>query len=422
MGQGTSIPKQFTVNQMVDTIKKATGATIPNMYPDQEFLKEHYDIIQPYRPLINYYKGIGYRQVNTFYKTGNKPSVPSQLSQNIQQLFKLDSAPTGAKFWEYFVQAMDDLYTKVKPLDHDIIVYRGVKQSTVGQNFFDGNCIMSANYPPGKKHRYCAPKEMFNFKYFSDFTNDQNVEEYVYETLGFVSTGTRFSVALNFGCTSGFYCDTIFAMRLPAGTKFIMPLTKTVDAGGKEHYSDYEAELVLFPLHNTFVVDSAGKMKYGELTTNIYYGTFCNELNVYRPPNMPKQRSTQKRSLVDIDTIKQNPSGKCTKARIEFCKLQDKICNPNTGNCVQPTIANIIKAGLIKTADKKATKGKPKTVVGKTIGKCTAQKRADCKKENKICNPDSGQCLKNTAANQSKASLAAQKHGTTVSEFTQNFL
>lgn len=430
MGQGLSqLPKHFTVKQMVASFPDADKL---KMYPDQEFLKEHYEIIQPYRKLIDFYKGTSYRTVNSFYKTGHSYPVPSDVRDNIKELFGLATAPTGKQFWIYFIKAMDDLYAKVKPLDHDIVVYRGVRNGTVGQNFFDGDCIVSVKYPKGQSHRYCKPEEMLDFKFFSDF-KDQDIREYVYETLGFVSTSTRFHTALNFGCSGAFsQCDTIFAMRLPAGTKFIMPLIKTVDAKGKEQYSDYEYEFILFPLHNTFIIDQAGVVNYKVVTAgvnyiiNLYYGSYCNALNMYRPPNMPKQRELQKlpttvkKVPIDVKALNQNPGGKCDKYKIEDCADQNKICNPKTGKCLQPTAANIKKVGLTKP--KKSAKKKA-AVTGKTIGKCTASKREQCKKSGKICNPKTGQCLKSTAANQTKAAAAAQGFGIkTTTEFTKYFL
>ena len=66
-----SLPKTITVKDMETSVLQTTSLfTFPNLYPNQEFLKEHYKILVPYRLLINYYKGVGYRQVNTFYKTG----------------------------------------------------------------------------------------------------------------------------------------------------------------------------------------------------------------------------------------------------------------------------------------------------------------------------------------------------------------
>ena len=358
MGLGFSqTPKQFTVNQMANTIDSSSDADKPNMYPDQTFLKEHYEIIQPYRKLIDFYKGTGYRIVNNFYKTGHHYPVPQGVRNNIKELFDLATAPTGKKFWDYFTQAMDDLRAKVKPLDHDIVIYRGVKSGTIGQNFFNGDCIVSVKYPKGQSHRYCKPEEMFDFKFFSDFKEQQDIREYVYETLGFVSTSTRFHTALNFGCNDFDlnHCDTIFAMRLPAGTKFIMPLVKTVSNMGvgvfgqvlhEEKYSDYEYEFILFPLYNTFVIDQTRTIDSNYKIT-LYYGSFCNELNMYRPPDMPKQRKLREaKKLTDVKTLKQQPSEKCDDNKIGKCADQNKICNPKTGHCLQPTTANIKKTGL----------------------------------------------------------------------------
>ena len=366
--------------------------------------------------------------MNSFYKTGHNYAVPQDVRNNIKELFGLTTAPTGKKFWDYFTQAMDDLYAKVKPLEHDIVVYRGVKSGTVGQNFFNGDCIMSVKYPKGQSHRYCKPEEMLDFKFFSDF-KEQDIREYVYETLGFVSTSTRFHTALNFGCSTFSQCDTIFAMRLPAGTKFIMPMAKTIDAWGVEQYSDYEYEFILFPLHNTFVIDQTRVVNFNPASYNfiitLYYGSYCNELNMYRPQDMPKQRELQMqiivaKKLTDVKTLKQKPGEKCDKNKIENCADQNKICNPKTGQCLQPTTANIKKAGLSKP--KKSAKKKA-AVKGKTIGKCTAAKREQCKKSGKICNPKTGQCLKSTATNQTKAAAAAQEFGIkTATEFTKYFL
>lgn len=304
--QSLDIPKHFTVQEMIDAIQKFKFRK-PYLVPPQEFLAEHYEIIHPYEDLINYYKGTGYKMINTYYKTGaiaevDYPDIDIRELQAVQKILGLKNEPSKPDFGKYFAQAMEKLYDEIKPIDRDRIVFRGVNKATVAQNLFTGDCVKSRLFKG--IHRYCKPEEIVPIKYFEDFTTGQNPEDYVYETLGFSSTTAKYFLAEAFASDLGYEpFDTLFAFRVPAGTKGIFPVMKnaTTYSGPPYLYSDAEFEMILFPKHNTFVIEKEIQVTYTvpdgdtEETVTILCGTICNDLNIYRPKDMPKLRKKMRR-------------------------------------------------------------------------------------------------------------------------------
>lgn len=359
----SEVPEHFTVPEMIDIIKDKKFEKI-YPYPNNkgEFLNEHYKILEPYREIIQFYKGQGYRPINTYYKTGQVRNLgasgPAKLE--LQKLFNLKTPPSGVQFIKYYIKAVEQLYEKIKPLERDYIVFRGVHNATFAQNMFTGDCVKSLYF--SGEHRYCKPSEIVPAKTFSEFKEDQNPEDYIYETLGFTSTTTKFRTAEMFaGEFPGVY-DTFLALRIPAGTKVIFPIKKVATSlsGPPYEFADGEYEFILFPLHNTFVLDSLLPMEISTfganlIPVNLFCGTICNDLNMYRPKGMPKlhplvKQPTAPKPKPTLPAPKQVASGKCTAEKIDNCKSQGKICNPVTGKCLIANKANIKKIQGAKTA------------------------------------------------------------------------
>jgi len=125
---------------------------------------------------------------------------------------------------------------------------------------------------------------------------------------------------------------------------------------------------------------------------------------------------------------------KCTAEKIAKCAEEDKICNPKTGRCVKKdgkigkklleerrrraAGAAERRAGVKpkskskkskskKSKSKKSKKSK-KPKEPKSKKKCTAEKIAKCTEEDKICNPETGRCVKKDGK-LGKQILAAKK-------------
>ena len=376
------IPKNITVNFITEKVK---AGEFPNMYPDQAFLKEHYEIIAPYLTEIRLYKELCYKELNTYYKTGEIIMQGGCTSAALNEVAN-KVGKTGLSAEEkvkLVTKRLEELYSKVKPLPHDIVVYRGVKIGTIGQNMFTGECIKTRLYNLDM-HRFCLDPSLENIKLYKDRTKTGDPRRYVYETLGFVSTTSKISTALSFADTDKGY-DTVMAFRLPKGTKFIMPIRK--DFGDK--FSDYEYEFILFPKHCTFLVYNIENFTFSKWDQNkypLYIGTFCNTLNGYRPKNSPILRALRVKILnPDVWYKKQQKSRPLLSYSGGACKHTDchqylHFCDPGTGKCLGDKLENIAK---IKEWWKQTNvKGKCKSA---TVDKCL----------NKYlpCDPASGKCF-----------------------------
>ena len=76
---------------------------------------------------------------------------------------------------------------------------------------------------------------------------------------------------------------------MPAGTKFIMPLGKF-----EGNFINPEQEFILFPRHNTFVINNIQISNVDNEKVHIYVGEIRNDLNEYRPKGSPKLRQPLK--------------------------------------------------------------------------------------------------------------------------------
>ncbi len=370
-------PKNITVDWINDQLQKGK---FPNMYPDKAFLKEHYDIVNDYRTEIRLYKGTCYKDLNTYYKTGEVImqggcNIPD-LNLIAQKAGKENLTPEEKVI--LVADRLEELYDKVKPLDRDIIVYRGVKRGTIGQNLFTGACIKTRLYDLDM-HRFCEDPDIEAIRLYQNHKPGEDPRPYVYETLGFASTGTQISTALGFAAKDTEY-DTVLALRLPAGTKFIMPVD--------EHGNDYEYEFILFPQHSTFVINNTVDvvLKGGYPPIPVYVGSFCNELNKYRPKEGPMLRDLRikllnpgewwdkqkkERPLLTVHTIKCN---------VAQCEGYLHFCDPETGKCLgdKPETAQAIQNWWRQKNVK---------------GKCTDKKVDKCVNKFQACDPNTGKCL-----------------------------
>ncbi len=380
------IPKKITVNFMT---KKVKAGEFPNIYPDQTFLKEHYQIIEPYLTEILLYKGACYKELNTYYKTGEiimqGGCGSAQLTQVATKVGKTGlSAEEKVKL---VADRLKELYSKVKPLPYDIIVYRGVKIGTIGQNMFTGECIKTRLYNLDM-HRFCIDPDLGDIKLYKDRKNG-DPRRYIYETLGFVSTTSRIGTALGFSETADNNYDTVMAFRLPKGTKFIMPINKDAYSG---RYIDYEYEFILFPKHCTFIVNNIENVKLKKYSTNkypLYIGTFCNTLNKYRPKNSPILRALRVKILNPDDWYDQQAKSRPLFSYVggacknKNCHQYLHFCDPSTGKCLGNKLENITK---IKEWWKQTS----------IKGKCNSGVVDKCLDKHLPCDPETGKCLTQT--------------------------
>nr|QBK87374.1 MAG: ADP-ribosyltransferase exoenzyme [Marseillevirus LCMAC201] len=339
--------QKYTVKWINHKLEKGY---FPNIYPDKSFLKEHYNIINPYLTEIKLYKGLCYKELNTYFKTGEVIIQGDCPVATLDQIAK-KAGKTGLSAIEKIklvAHRIEELYTKVKPLPYDVIVYRGVKRGTIGQNLFSGAYIKTRSYDLDM-HRFCEDPDLQNIQLYKNCKGDPR--PYISETLGFVSTSSKISVALRFA-NKGVEYDTVIALILPAGTKFIMP----VDSSG----DDFEREYILFPQHNTFVINNVidTEVKVINKKIPIYVGAYCNELNEYRPklltlkttactsfceeflhfcdPKTGKCLGDKPKTYTTIQNWwkQKNLKGKCNKKTIKKCVDKFEACDPNTGKCI----------------------------------------------------------------------------------------
>jgi hypothetical protein len=287
-------PANISDDWLVDSLN---GGKIPNMYPDFNFLNEHYEILEKYKDSVTHYKGAGYIMVNSFLQTG---IGDKKTRKTVRDLFKL--------------------YNLVKPLPYDIVVYRGVTY-TIGQDFMTGTCARTRKYKKPKNFDDKVCPKMIPIKVINNLRMKDDIRNYIYENLGFVSTTTDIFTALHFSNE-----DTIISYIIKAGTRFICPLN--------ERYKDDEYELILFPLHNSFILTNMVDVKMFKKERTIYVGIVSDKLNKYRLPNHPKLHDKIETNLQVVEKCIvefQKPRYKCTQSKIASCAKEGKYCRE--GEC-----------------------------------------------------------------------------------------
>ena len=364
---------------ITDIIQSAKNHSYPNQYPGTDFLTEHFKIIKDYKKYIDAYKGVCYTEINNYYRTG-EILIQQCNTANI------DATLTPEQVIKQVAEKLEELYDKVKPLDHDIIVYRGVSQGMLGQNVFDGKCISSVKYN-ADQHLFCDKEDIVPIPLFKNY-DGTDTEKYVIETLGYASVSTVINVSAGFAGN-----DTLIMYRLPAGTKFIMPIQGA--------FPDFEHELILFPYNNTFILYDEIPGGFGYNNSSLFVGTFCNELNEFKI-TLPKKRPFKvkfnnvkdwendifkKDPLIGL-VLAGNTVGEC-KNLYTGCPHPYHFCDPETGKCIGDNPDNRKKI-------------KDKLLELNTAGKCQPQKVDECIQNNELCNPQTGDCEKTEKYNNSK--------------------
>ena len=82
---------------------------------------------------------------------------------------------------------------------------------------------------------------------------------------------------------------------------------------------------------------------------------------------------------------------KCTEAKKKECKDKGKICNPESGRCIKEPV---VKPTGKKVAPKVEPKVAPVVKPAIKSDKCSEDKKKECEIKGKKCNPDSGRCIK----------------------------
>lgn len=270
---------------------------IPNMYPDFQFLNEHYKILEKYQDAIKYYKSDGYMRINAFLRTG-----------------------FGDKETLKMIKKLIELYKIVKPLPYDIVIYRGTTY-TIGQDFLTGSCVKAKKYKKPRKFEDKICPNMIPIKLTKNYKEKDNIRDYIYENLSFVSTTTGIFTAINFSRN-----NTIMAFVLKAGTKFICPLSK--------RGQDFENELILFPMHNSFILTDTVNIKIINKEHEVHVGIVSNKLNKYRLPNHPILQERIETNIEEVENCiieNQKDRYKCTKTKIAECAKKGTYCTE--GKC-----------------------------------------------------------------------------------------
>ncbi len=363
------VNKTVTVSEIIDLASKQL---FPNQYPSHAFLQEHYEIIKPYHKYINAYKGVCFTEINNYYRTG-EVIMQGCVTQNISS-----SKKTPEEVIKEVAEKMEELYDKVKPLEHDIIVYRGINKGMLGQNLFDGKCISSVKYNMDQ-HYFCDKQDIIPISLFKNYDPKENVHKYVYETLGFASVSANINTSFGFAQN-----DTLLMLRMPAGTKFIMPLNASL--------SDNEYEFILFPYNNTFIIYD--EIPNGYHGTSLFAGGFCNDMNQFKTtksiqrPFKIKFGSTHEweKDINENDpvtAIALHPPTLGTD--FKKCGWGDAhpyhFCDPETGKYIGDNPENRKKI-------------KEKIAKSNTIGKCSTIKVKECIDNNQLCDPQIGECDK----------------------------
>jgi len=136
---------------------------------------------------------------------------------------------------------------------------------------------------------------------------------------------------------------------------------------------------------------------------------YNNNLNLYsymdiiiddeKVINMPRQQNIQPIK----PKVLPSKADKCPESKKKECKEKGKKCNPDSGRCIKDDKPVDDKPADDKPADDKPADDKPaddkpaddKPVDDKPADdKCTEAKKKECKDKGKICNPESGRCIK----------------------------
>ena len=64
-------------------------------------------------------------------------------------------------------ERLEKLWHLVKPLDHDIVIYRGIKRGTIGQNLITNECIKTRLYDLNM-HRFCDNADLRDIQLFQN--------------------------------------------------------------------------------------------------------------------------------------------------------------------------------------------------------------------------------------------------------------
>ena len=126
---------------------------------------------------------------------------------------------------------------------------------------------------------------------------------------------------------------------------------------------------------------------------------YNNNLNLYsymdiiiddeKVINMPRQQNIQPIK----PKVLPSKADKCPESKKKECKEKGKKCNPDSGRCIKDDKPVDDKPADDKPADDKPADDKP--VDDKPADdKCTEAKKKECKDKGKICNPESGRCIK----------------------------
>ena len=107
------------------------------------------------------------------------------------------------------------------------------------------------------------------------------------------------------------------------------------------------------------------------------------------------KQDDDKQDDVKQDDDKQDDD-KCTEAKKKECKDKGKICNPESGRCIkEPVVKQVVKPKVAPVV-KQDVEPKVAPVVKQAIksDKCSEAKKKECEIKGKKCNPDSGRCIK----------------------------
>ena len=113
------------------------------------------------------------------------------------------------------------------------------------------------------------------------------------------------------------------------------------------------------------------------------------------PLPTPQEKKEEQKEPKKQSSKKQSPKtdNKCTKEKKENCEKKEKQCNPVTGRCNKVDKPKPKPKPVEKPKPKPVEKPKPKPVE-KPNNKCTKEGKENCEKKEKKCNPLTGRCNK----------------------------
>ena len=125
---------------------------------------------------------------------------------------------------------------------------------------------------------------------------------------------------------------------------------------------------------------------------------YNNNLNLYsyldiiiddeKVINMPKQQNIQPIK----PKVLPNKADKCPESKKKECKDKGKICNPESGRCIkEPVVKPVVEP---KVAPVVKSDVEPKVAPVVKSDKCSEAKKKECEIKGKKCNPDTGRCIK----------------------------